>query len=229
MFVFSSFKWYFAESTTTGRKIQRNCSSFITARVFPSSSESSLHTARHTLYKCYHISRPNCPSHLADSLTQFGQIGGRTISRFQIDIWSQTCSIGFMSGLIAGRPMTSTSCWPKSASCNMLHVAGVLSCTNTNFPPKTPVAHVWMWSLRIWMKQSLWYSLDSSLKMQPAQWVTKVPDSVPLAPLMTMSPMHKVHMWTFDRTSGLKSSSQKSVYNSMDSHVPAKMQNRLHP
>ena len=39
--------------------------------------------------------------------------GGSSISGIQTDIWSQACSIGFMSGLRAGQSMTLTSCWSE--------------------------------------------------------------------------------------------------------------------
>ena len=42
--------------------------------------------------------------------------GGSFMSRIQTDIWSQTCSIGFMSGLRAGQSTISTSCWSKNAA-----------------------------------------------------------------------------------------------------------------
>ena len=42
--------------------------------------------------------------------------GGSSMSWIQTDIWSQTCSIGFMSGLRCGQSMTSTSCWSRKAA-----------------------------------------------------------------------------------------------------------------
>ena len=45
--------------------------------------------------------------------------GGSSMSRIQTDIWSKTCSIGFMSGLLASHSMTWTSGWSKKASVPM--------------------------------------------------------------------------------------------------------------
>ena len=57
------------------------------------------------------------------------------------------CSMGFMSGLRAGQPMTSTSCCARKAG--MLHgVLGVLlSWTNTKFLPKNACRP---WNHTIW-------------------------------------------------------------------------------
>ena len=73
--------------------------------------------------------------------------GGSSLSRIQTDIWSQTCSIGFMAVLRAGQSMTSTSCWSKRLPCHVLYGAGhCLGCTQTYVPP---VAHVNIWFPRI--------------------------------------------------------------------------------
>ena len=73
-----------------------------------------------------------------------------SMSRIKTDIWSQICSIWFMSGLRAGQSMTSTSCWSKKAvSCAVW--GGALSWTYTKLRPNTSVAHGNIWFLRIWM------------------------------------------------------------------------------
>ena len=48
-------------------------------RVSPSSSESRPLTPKHALHRCPHASRLSCSPRLAGSLTQFGEIGRRTI------------------------------------------------------------------------------------------------------------------------------------------------------
>ena len=89
---------------------------------------------------------------LADNLTQFGQIGrGRSMSPIQIGIWSQACFIGFKSWLIFGHARTSTSVWSRNTTISRATCGGALSCTNTKFHPKTPLAHGSMWSLGICM------------------------------------------------------------------------------
>ena len=66
-------------------------------------------------------------------------------------IWSQTCSIGFMSGLRAGQSMTLTSCWSKQAAVSHAVWGSALSWTYTKLRPNTPVAHGNIWFLEMWM------------------------------------------------------------------------------
>ena len=73
------------------------------------------------------------------------------MSPIQTDIWSQTCSIGFMSGLRAGQSMTSTSHWSKKAAVSHAVWGGALSWTYTKLCPNTPITHGNIWFLRIWM------------------------------------------------------------------------------
>ena len=54
------------------------------------------------------------------------------------DIWSQTCSIRFMSGLWAGQSMTSTSCWSKKDAVSRAVWGGASSWMYTKFRPNTP-------------------------------------------------------------------------------------------
>ena len=78
---------------------------------------------------------------------------GRHMPGNQIDIWSKTCSIGFMSEPIAAQPMTSISCWFRNVSATSYMWRGiVLSCTNINIRLKTPLDHSSMWSLGTWME-----------------------------------------------------------------------------
>ena len=58
--------------------------------------------------------------------------GGSSMSRIQTDIWSQTCSVRFMSGL-ASQSMTSTSCWSKKAAVSraVLGAGHCLGCTQS--------------------------------------------------------------------------------------------------
>ena len=88
--------------------------------------------------------------------------GGSSMPQIQTDISSQTCSIGFMSGLRADQSMTSTSCWSKKAAVSRAVWGGALSWTYTIFffyyyyyiiilRPNTPVAHGNIWFLGIWM------------------------------------------------------------------------------
>ena len=77
--------------------------------------------------------------------------GGSSMSRIQTDIWSQTCSIGFLSGLQAGHSMTSTSCWSKEAAVSSVVWGGALSWTHTMLRPNNPIAHGNISFSRIWM------------------------------------------------------------------------------
>ena len=77
--------------------------------------------------------------------------GGSSMSRIQNNIWSQTCSIGFMSGLRAGQSKTSTSCWSRKAVVSCAVWGGALSWTYTKLHPNTPVAHGNISFFRIWM------------------------------------------------------------------------------
>ena len=77
--------------------------------------------------------------------------GGSSRSRIQTNIWCQTCSIGFMSGLRIGQSMTSTSCWSKKSAVSCAVWGGALSWTYTKLRPNTTVAHGNIWFLRIWM------------------------------------------------------------------------------
>ena len=78
-------------------------------------------------------------------------VEGRSfMSRIQTDIWTQTCSIGFMSGLRAGQSMTSTSSWSKKLPCHMWW-GGALSWTCTQLGPNTPIAHGNIWFPMIWI------------------------------------------------------------------------------
>ena len=77
--------------------------------------------------------------------------GGSSMSRIQTDIWSQTCSIGFMSGLRDGQSITSTSCWSKKAAVSRAVWGRALSWTYAKLHPNIPVAHGNIWFLRIWI------------------------------------------------------------------------------
>ena len=77
--------------------------------------------------------------------------GGSSMSRIQTDIWSQTCSIGFMAGLRAGQSLTSTSCWSKKAAMSRAVWGGALAWTYTKLHPSTPITHGNIWFLRTWM------------------------------------------------------------------------------
>ena len=67
--------------------------------------------------------------------------GGSSVSRIQTDIWSQSCSIGFMSGLRAGQSMTSTSCCSKRTAVSRAVWGWAFSWAYTKLRPNTPVAH----------------------------------------------------------------------------------------
>ena len=76
---------------------------------------------------------------------------GSSRSRIQTDIWSQTCSIGFIFGLRACQSMTPTSCWSKKAAVSRAVWGGALSWTYIKLSPNIPVAHDSIWFLMIWM------------------------------------------------------------------------------
>ena len=71
--------------------------------------------------------------------------GGSSMSRILTEIWSQTCSNGFMSGLRAGQS--------KKAVVSLAVWGRALSWTYTKLRPNTPFAHGNIWFLRIWMYQ----------------------------------------------------------------------------
>ena len=56
-------------------------------------------------------------------------------------IWSQTCLMGFMTGLRAGQSMTSTSCCARKAGVSRALWSVALSWTYTMFLPKRHVTH----------------------------------------------------------------------------------------
>ena len=97
----------------------------LVACVSASSGQKSPDTTRHALDQGPDPSWPNCSPRLAESIALFGYSGrGSSMPRIQTDIWSQTCSIGFMSGLRAGQSMTSTSCWSQTAAVSRLYGVG---------------------------------------------------------------------------------------------------------
>ena len=98
--------------------------------------------------------------------------GGSSISRIQRDIWSQTCSIGFMSGLQADQSMTSTSCWSKKAAVSRVVWGGALSWTYTKLRPNTPIAHGNIWFLRICMYRSRFMAPSTTTSsLLPTRWI----------------------------------------------------------
>ena len=87
----------------------------------PSNSDSSQRTMMHALHQYSHPSRLICLLRLADNFTQFSQIRRRMVHVSCPDIWPQTCSIGFMSGLIVspGDPFSSMmACDPSESACS---------------------------------------------------------------------------------------------------------------
>ena len=62
---------------------------------------------------------------------------GSSMPRVQTPIWSQTCSLGCMSGLRADQSMTSISCCVKKAVVSRAVWGVPLSWTYTKFRPKT--------------------------------------------------------------------------------------------
>ena len=93
--------------------------------------------------------------------------------RIQIDIWSQTCSIGCIPGLIASQSVPLTSYWPWNATVLRATCGGALSCSNTNFRPKTPLARGSIWSLRIWMERCLFILPSRITRLHlPLWWIS---------------------------------------------------------
>ena len=84
----------------------------LVAYVPASSGQKSHDTTRRALDQGPHPSWPDGQH----CLVQLRWKGGSSMSRIQTDIWSQTCSIEFMSGLRAGQSMTTTSCWSNRAA-----------------------------------------------------------------------------------------------------------------
>ena len=98
--------------------------------------------------------------------------GGSSMSRIQADIWSQTCSIGFMSGPRAGQSMTSTSCWSKKATVSRAVWGGALSWMYTKLCPNTPVAHGNIWFLSIWMYRCRFMPASTTTSsLLPPWWI----------------------------------------------------------
>ena len=60
------------------------------------------------------------------------------MSGIQSPIWSQKCSVGFMSGLRVGQSMTSVPCCARKAVVLHAVLRAALSWTYTNFRPKPP-------------------------------------------------------------------------------------------
>ena len=100
----------------------------LVARVPASSGQKSPDTTRHALDQGPHPSWPNCSPRLADSIVYFSH-SGRGVIHVSDQDWSQTCSIGFISGLPAGQSMTSTFYWSKKAAVSRAVWGGALSWT----------------------------------------------------------------------------------------------------
>ena len=84
-----------------------------------------------------HTSWVNWSPHLEDSNLQLFHSGGvSSMCQIQTPIWSQTCSVEFMSGLRAGQSMTSTSFCAKKAIVSQVVWGMVLSWTYINIRPK---------------------------------------------------------------------------------------------
>ena len=67
-----------------------------------------------------------------------GKQGG-SMSRSQTPVWSQTCSMRFMSGLWAGQTLTSTPCCARKAIVSRAAWGVALSWRYTKLSPKTTV------------------------------------------------------------------------------------------
>ena len=93
---------------------------------------------------------------------------GSSVSRIQTDIWSQTCSIGLMSGLRAGQSMTSTSCGSKTAAVSRAVWGGALSWAYKT--PPSPVARGNIWFLRIWMYRGQFMAPSTTTSSRLPPW-----------------------------------------------------------
>ena len=132
-------------------------------------------TVRHALWTAWHNSA---------SLEE-----GRCIPRAQIDIWSQTCSIGFISGLIACQSMTMIILVQKyhHVTCYMWWIQGEQVAPLPWWIAPQTMTDVSRFPWVSWIQASIslslclrrtgalpsqWYrdNLDSSLTMQCLQW-----------------------------------------------------------
>ena len=78
---------------------------------------------------------------MEDSTQQFWYIGrGPSMSRIQTPIWSQTCSMGFISGLQARQSMTFTPWCDRKTGMSCAEWGVALFWMYTKFRPKTAVA-----------------------------------------------------------------------------------------
>ena len=106
------------------------------------SSSSGPHTTRHSLHQCSNSIRLNCsPATFGEELDAIWPVAEiPSMSRIQINMWSQTFSIGILSGLIVGQSMTSMSCCFRNINVLSATYGRVLSCTYIKFHPNTTLA-----------------------------------------------------------------------------------------